>query len=199
MKTKTGLLTSCGSLSDSTREIWYPQSLRAVTTRLPAPICTEICRLLNQSLADCIDLERRAIQAEWNTSGPDADLLVPWFEDLRDTSRQAAERIARRITDMGGEAEATIPAVAERSGLGGYDLNEDSGRAHVNAIVKALAVFVLALGDDIDLLWNTAMRRASFYWLTSCRRRSVYPARAGLMGSRAVSDLCNPRAISIVV
>ncbi|AWN16613.1 Non-specific DNA-binding protein Dps [Salinisphaera sp. LB1] len=112
----------------------------------------EISKLLNQSLADCIDLERQAIQAIWNIKGANAIALKTWLKEINKTAALESERIAKRITELGGMAEATVSAVAARSGLSEYSLAIGRSEGQALAVSAALDVFVESLAEDIITL-----------------------------------------------
>jgi len=115
--------------------------------------------LLSTRLADAIDLSLQLKQAHWNVKGPHFIALHELFDDVHGVVESKVDELAERITALGGVAEGTVQAVGKRSTLGAYPLTLTSGRAHVEALAKALAAFggstrtaiaaASAVGDEV--------------------------------------------------
>ena len=97
--------------------------------------------LLNARLADVIDLELQAKQAHWNVKGPQFIALHKLFDEINEAVEEYVDLIAERITQLGGVAEGTARAVAERTALAEYPLTISKGEDHVAALSDALAQF----------------------------------------------------------
>ncbi len=108
---------------------------------LPATARAEVVRLLNQRLADCIDLQTMCKQAHWNVKGPQFIALHKLFDEISDAVEDYVDLIAERITQLGGVAEGTARSVAERTALAEYPLMISRGEEHVAALSDALAQF----------------------------------------------------------
>ena len=108
---------------------------------LPAPARGEIVVLLNQRLADCIDLQTMCKQAHWNVRGPQFIALHKLFDEINEAIEEYVDLIAERITQLGGVAEGTARAVAERTALTDYPLTISKGEDHVAALSDALSQF----------------------------------------------------------
>src|ERR1041384_22579 len=108
---------------------------------LPATTRSKIIELLAARLADAIDLSLQAKQAHWNVRGPHFLMLHELFDKVADETREHADTIAERITQLGGIAEGTVRAVAKRSTLSEYPLSILDGREHVEALSNAVAAF----------------------------------------------------------
>lgn len=111
-----------------------------------------ICRLLHQSLADCIDLEGQCRQARWNLRGSDAAAFRPWFDQVEDMATAQSERLAAHIVELGNSVHASIPVVAERSGLKECPANSEDVWAHVDAVVSGLELLATVLPGDAEWL-----------------------------------------------
>ncbi len=105
---------------------------------LPAAIRAEISELLNQRLADCIDLQTQCKQAHWNVKGPSFIALHKLFDEINEEVEDYVDLLAERIVQLGGVAEGTARIVAERSTLEIYPM-ASSGPEHVEALSVALA------------------------------------------------------------
>ena len=119
---------------------------------LPEDSRREAIGLLNQRLADCIDLQLQCKQAHWNVKGPTFIALHELFDDIAADVAGYADLIAERAVQLGGIAEGTARVVAERSDLTNYPLGISAGAEHVAALSDALATFGRAVRTDIDAM-----------------------------------------------
>ncbi|MDX1946969.1 MAG: DNA starvation/stationary phase protection protein Dps [Pirellulaceae bacterium] len=112
-----------------------------LTTRIDIPAATrkKAIALLNQNLADAIDLGLQAKQAHWNVKGPSFIALHELFDKVAESAEEAIDEIAERITALGGVAEGTVQVVAKKSRLDAYPLDISAGRDHVNKLADAIA------------------------------------------------------------
>lgn len=97
--------------------------------------------LLNQRLADVIDLQIQLKQAHWNVKGPNFISLHELFDRVSEGIEIYSDNIAERIVQLGGIAEGTIQVISKRSKLDAYPLEIGDGSDHVKATVTALAKF----------------------------------------------------------
>src|SRR5437773_10391360 len=107
---------------------------------LPEASRAEAVALLNQRLADCIDLQAQCKQAHWNVKGPTFIALHKLFDEITEDVQQYADLLAERVVQLGGIAEGTVGVVAERSTLVDYPLGLSTGAEHVAALSDALAM-----------------------------------------------------------
>src|SRR6267378_8241413 len=108
---------------------------------LPEAGRLEVIALLNQRLADGLDLQAQCKQAHWNVKGPTFIALHKLFDDINAAVSEYADLVAERIVQLGGVAEGTVGVVAERSALVDYPLGLTTGAEHVAALSDALAAF----------------------------------------------------------
>jgi starvation-inducible DNA-binding protein len=101
----------------------------------------ELNALMNQCLADAIDLQLQMKQAHWNVKGPHFIGLHELFDQIDEAVEAYVDLIAERIVQLGGIAEGTVRVAAARSRLEEYPLIIADGTAHVEAISKALSTF----------------------------------------------------------
>ena len=97
--------------------------------------------LMNQRLADVVDLQTQLKQAHWNVKGPHFISLHQLFDQIAEEVEEYVDLIAERIVQLGGIAEGTARVAAARSRLEEYPLTIGEGSAHVTAVAKALATF----------------------------------------------------------
>src|SRR5467141_3919682 len=101
----------------------------------------EISALLNQRLADAVDLQTQMKQAHWNVKGPHFIGLHELFDQIDEAVESYVDLIAERIVQLGGIAEGTVRVAAGRSRLEEYPLVIADGHAHVEAVSHALSTF----------------------------------------------------------
>src|SRR5881392_274497 len=102
---------------------------------------SELNALMNQRLADAVDLQMQMKQAHWNVKGPHFIGLHELFDQIDEAIESYVDLIAERIVQLGGVAEGTVRVAAARSRLEEYPLTIADGQAHVEAVAKALSTF----------------------------------------------------------
>src|SRR6059058_1329424 len=117
---------------------------------LREPIRRKSIDLLNQQLADVLDLGLQAKQAHWNVKGPHFIGLHELFDKIDEAVEAYVDLIAERIVQLGGIAEGTARIEAGRSRLEEYPLAIADGSAHVEAVSKALSTFGHEARNSID-------------------------------------------------
>ncbi|HBE83530.1 MAG TPA: DNA starvation/stationary phase protection protein Dps [Pyrinomonadaceae bacterium] len=110
----------------------------------------KLVALLNQSLADAIDLRSQAKQAHWNVKGSNFIALHELFDRVATEVEVHVDDIAERVTTLGGTAMGTVRIAAERSSLSQYPMEIIDGTAHVDALSTALADFGKKVRKNID-------------------------------------------------
>jgi starvation-inducible DNA-binding protein len=114
--------------------------LFATKNELSPSIRAQVAELLNQRLADCIDLQTQCKQAHWNVKGPSFISLHKLFDEINEDIEEYVDLLAERVVQLGGVAQGTARTVASRSRLEEYpDLTK--GQEHVDALSSALATF----------------------------------------------------------
>ena len=108
---------------------------------LPEEQQTKLIEMLNRRLADAIDLQLQSRQAYWNVKGPNFMSLRELFDKVAEGVEEYANLIAGRITQLGGKAEGTAHAVADRSALDGHGLANADGNDHIAALSTTLTEF----------------------------------------------------------
>jgi starvation-inducible DNA-binding protein len=110
----------------------------------------ELNTLMNQRLADAVDLQAQMKQAHWNVKGPHFIGLHELFDQIDEAVESYVDLIAERIVQLGGVAEGTVRVAAGRSRLEEYPLDIADGQAHVEAVAKALSTFGHEARNTID-------------------------------------------------
>ncbi len=117
---------------------------------IPEQRRSELNVLMNQRLADAVDLQMQMKQAHWNVKGPHFIGLHELFDKIDEAVEAYVDLIAERIVQLGGIAEGTARVAAERSRLEEYPLDIADGHAHVEAVSKALSTFGREVRKTID-------------------------------------------------
>ena len=106
--------------------------------------------ILNERLAEAIDLQSQVKQAHWNVKGPHFIALHELFDKISDSVLEQIDEIAERITALGGTAEGTVAVAARRSKLKNYPLSITAGRDHLYYLSTQLAQYGKAVRGAID-------------------------------------------------
>ncbi len=123
---------------------------------LPAKRRIELIALMNQRLADAIDLQMQLKQAHWNVKGPHFIGLHGLFDTIYKGVEGYVDLIAERIVQLGGISLGTVRIAAARSRLPSYPLEIAGGPDHVEAVAKALSTFgheartMISEADELD-------------------------------------------------
>ena len=117
---------------------------------IPEQRRSELNGLMNQQLANAVDLQTQMKQAHWNVKGPHFIGLHELFDQIDEAVEGYVDLIAERIVQLGGIAEGTARVAAERSRLEEYPLDIADGHSHVEAVAKALSTFGHEARKTID-------------------------------------------------
>jgi len=151
---------------------------------LPQDSRTEVIPLLNQRLAEAIDLQLQCKQAHWNVKGPAFIGLHKLFDEINEDVEGYVDQIAERVVQLGGIAEGTIGAVEGRSTLVDYPLTLSTGAEHVAALSDALAGFGRAVrvgieemneledADSADLLTEVSRGVDKWLWFVEAHQQA---------------------------
>lgn len=108
---------------------------------LPEKVRIEVVALLQERLADSIDLMMQAKQAHWNVKGPNFIALHGLFDKVFTDTVNYMDLIAERIVQLGGAAEGTIRVAAGRSCMPEYPLGITSASKHIAELAHEIAFF----------------------------------------------------------
>ena len=124
-------------------------SLNPTLNDLPEKTRKKVVKLLNQLLADGVDLHTQVKQAHWNVKGTNFIGLHKLFDKVAAAVEDYSDQIAERAVELGGIARGTARVVARESQLSEYPLEIIASREHVKALSLAIAKFGKALRDGI--------------------------------------------------
>jgi len=161
-----------------------PARLFSTKNDLPESIRLEVIPLLNQRLAECIDLQTQCKQAHWNVKGPSFIGLHKLFDDINESVEGYVDLIAERIVQLGGIAEGTIGVVEARSTIVDYPLTLSTGAEHVAALSDALSGFArtarvgieemqeLKDADSADMLTDISRGVDQWLWFVEAHQQA---------------------------
>ena len=161
-----------------------PARLLSTKNDLPESTRLEVIPLLNQRLAECIDLQTQCKQAHWNVKGPSFIGLHKLFDEINESVEEYVDLIAERIVQLGGMAEGTIGVVEGRSTLVDYPLTISTGAEHVAALSDALAGFArvarvgieemqeLKDADSADMLTDISRGVDQWLWFVEAHQQA---------------------------
>ena len=106
--------------------------------------------LLNQQLADTLDLYTQVKQAHWNVKGPHFIALHELFDKLAEELEGPVDDIAERITALGGVANGTARIAARASRLKEFPDGRIDGLKAVAALADRYAALAASTRAAID-------------------------------------------------
>ena len=125
---------------------------RTVATKndLSPEVREKAVALLNQQLADTLDLYSQTKQAHWNVKGMHFYQLHLLFDNLAEAVEEYIDLIAERATALGGTALGTVRMSSTATRLTEYPLDAVEGRQHVEALSARFAVLAKTTRAAID-------------------------------------------------
>ena len=106
--------------------------------------------LLNQFLAETIDLYNDTKQAHWNVKGENFYMLHLLFDKIADEIEDFVDDLAERITALGGYAYGTARKCAEKSRIPEYPFDATAGMEHVSALIDRYAKYANSVRKAIS-------------------------------------------------
>ena len=125
---------------------------KAFPTRndIPADARAKVVELLNQQLADTLDLHSQTKYAHWNVKGPTFIALHKLFDELAERLDGHTDEIAERVTALGGVATGTVRQGAARSRLPEFPPDTFGAQAVVEAVAVRFASVAKSTREAID-------------------------------------------------
>src|ERR1700722_9119892 len=116
---------------------------------LPEKTRRNVIVILNDRLADAIDLQSQIKHAHWNVKGPQFIALHELFDKISDVVLEHIDEIAERVTSLGGSAEGTVAVAAKRSKLKNYPLSITAGKDHLFYLSTQLSAYGKAVREAV--------------------------------------------------
>jgi starvation-inducible DNA-binding protein len=123
-----------------------------IATKNDLPLATreKMVKLLNQLLADGLDLYTQSKQAHWNVKGMNFIALHELFDAVAEAVLPFLDTLAERAVQLGGVANGTLRQAAKTTSLKEYPLADADGHEHVLALRDAIAQYGAEMRKAID-------------------------------------------------
>ncbi len=122
----------------------------ATKNDLDKGIRKRVIELLNQQLADSLDLYSQTKQAHWNVKGSDFYQLHLMFDEHAAHVVGWIDLLAERAVMLGGYATGTVRMSAAASRLPEYPTGATGGMEHVTALVDRWSAYAATTRAGID-------------------------------------------------
>jgi len=142
--------TSTDSASIHTTDEGRNTLMRESSTSIPLPDRIEMVALLNQLLADTIDLRLQVKQAHWNVRGIHFQALHELFDEVAEHLPEYTDAIAERAGTLGGAAIGTVTEIAKATRLEPMPTAFLSGTESLEAVRSRLAHVANAARKGVD-------------------------------------------------
>lgn len=123
--------------------------------------------MLQQRLADSIDLMMQSKQAHWNVKGPNFIALHSLFDKVFSDTSKYVDGIAERIVQLGGIAEGTLGVVAKRSCMPEYAVHISKASKHTAELAHGIAFFSELVRKGVSCVFSLVTEI-----LRTCLRKS---------------------------
>lgn len=111
---------------------------------------TQVIGLLNERLADAIDLSLLTKQAHWNLRGPGFIGIHEMLDTFRTELDLHVDTVAERVSQLGGIALGTTQNVASGSKLAPYPQDIIAVKDHLAALIERYAAAANSVRAAID-------------------------------------------------
>ena len=106
--------------------------------------------LLNERLADTLDLMLALKQAHWNLKGPGFIGVHQFIDEVVDRVRESTDTIAERAQILGGAARGTTQAIEGSSKMEPYPTDLVDVQDHVRALTERFRAIGERVRDAIE-------------------------------------------------
>ena len=113
-----------------------------------------VITVLNQQLAQTLDLYTQTKQAHWNVKGTDFFQLHELFDKVAGDIFDFVDLLAERVTALGGYALGTARMAAANSSLPEYPKEAIEGRQHLEALIDRWARYAASNRKALDEAQN---------------------------------------------
>lgn len=122
----------------------------ATAIDLPEEARQELVSLLNQQLADSLDLYSQAKHAHWNVKGMNFFQLHKLFDELAEMLEEFVDVIAERATALGGTALGTIRMASVASSLPDMPPEVFEEKDVLQAVIERVAAYAASARHAIE-------------------------------------------------
>ena len=126
------------------------QRLHPTRTKLESNARSVAIDVLNKRLADGLDLSLITKQAHWNLKGPQFIGVHLMLDGFRTEQDDLNDKMAERITALGGTAFGTTQDITRDSQLAPYPTDIYKVADHLAALIDRYSVFGNSVRENID-------------------------------------------------
>lgn len=117
---------------------------------LSATVRGKMATLLNQHLADTLDLYSQTKQAHWNVKGPQFYQLHLLFDEHAGHAIEWVDLLAERVVMLGGYATGTVRMAADSTTLPEFPTDVTGGMEYVGALVERWGAYANSTREMIE-------------------------------------------------
>jgi starvation-inducible DNA-binding protein len=117
---------------------------------LPEDVKAKVVEVMQERLAEALDMYSQAKFAHWNVKGENFYQLHLVFDSVAETIFPQIDQIAERLTQLGGVANGTVRQAAMVSRIPEYNVDLVAGMDHVCALADALGHYCKELREASD-------------------------------------------------
>lgn len=117
------------------------RSMNPTKNSLPQKVRFQVVGVLQEHLANSIDLAGQCKQAHWNVKGHDFISLHELFDRVASHTQAHVDLLAERIVQLGGMADGNLQSCSARTNLPAYPRNATAGEEHTAALAHSLASY----------------------------------------------------------
>lgn len=110
----------------------------------------ELVGIVNQQLADTVDLYLQTKQAHWNVKGRDFYAVHKFFDDLAESIEEYIDELGERATMLGGIALGTTRMAAAYSTLPEFETSIVDSADCVQALIDRYAAYAASTRVAIE-------------------------------------------------
>lgn len=167
------------STIESTKKYFFvdeDKTLTSYSTRIDIPerTRTKIAEILNQTLADTLDLKMQFKQAQWNVKGMNFYQLYQLFEEIATKLEVYIDLVAERATALGLVAVGTVRNAAQKSIIPEYSLKVSDGQDHLTELADRLALYGKSVRKAIAQTSDLGDRATSDIYTEISRTADTY-------------------------
>jgi starvation-inducible DNA-binding protein len=171
------------------------QRLHPTRIDIPEKLRSQLCDILNETLATTFDLYSQTKQAHWNVKGVHFYQLHLLFDEMAGELDEYTDMFAERITTLAGTAFGTVQMAAKASILPDYPRDLDEGMLHVATLADRWAQYGEMLRENIDVCDHLGDKDTADLYTEVSRDidKRLWFLEAHLQAESAARETGNPR------
>ncbi len=171
------------------------QRMHPTRSDIPEKLREQICDILNETLANSLDLQTQIKQAHWNVKGVHFYQLHLLFDEMATEMGDYTDLVAERITSLGGTAFGTVRMAAKSTNLPDFPTDLEEGMAFVAALADRFAQYGEMVRENIDVCDHLGDMDSADIFTEISRNvdKRLWFLEAHLQAQSAVKEIGNPR------